>query len=167
MAIVAARRCLCCRVICRVPLGRLGEEAAQSGGGIKKFLRTGGGGTVGPSSLSRNSSSTGTRAGTWETEQGRSTAVKIYVQPAWPLSGCCYFCNCVAILLLCFLSNCGFLYFDRSRNLDSVCSLAWRGRRMLLYAHDLQAGSSKTDQIASTVNAAWNSYSNVAYQYLV
>ncbi|CAN0008467.1 unnamed protein product, partial [Laminaria digitata] len=44
-------------------LNQLGEEAAQSGGGIKKFLRTGGGGTVGPSSLSRNSSSTGTRGG--------------------------------------------------------------------------------------------------------
>ncbi|CAN0219247.1 unnamed protein product, partial [Ectocarpus sp. 12 AP-2014] len=35
---------------------RLGDEASQAGGGIKKFLRTGGGSTVGPSALSRNSS---------------------------------------------------------------------------------------------------------------
>ena len=35
---------------------RLGEEASQAGG-IKKFLRTGGSSTVGPSSLSRNSAS--------------------------------------------------------------------------------------------------------------
>lgn len=35
---------------------RLGDEP-QAGGGIKKFLRTGGGSTVGPSALSRNSSS--------------------------------------------------------------------------------------------------------------
>ncbi|CBJ49021.1 conserved unknown protein [Ectocarpus siliculosus] len=37
-------------------LNQLGDEASQAGGGIKKFLRTGGGSTVGPSALSRNSS---------------------------------------------------------------------------------------------------------------
>lgn len=54
---------------------RLGEEP-QAGGGIKKFLRTGGGSTVGPSALSRTSPSAvgGRRGGETHAFFFRSTA---------------------------------------------------------------------------------------------
>lgn len=80
--VTARRRASRVVSVFRVHLGRLGDETGQSEGGIKKFLRTGGGGTVGPSSLSRNSSSSaGGRKGTWEDYQCREIVFPSLGQP--------------------------------------------------------------------------------------